>query len=120
MLRVVDARTGQDAERGGDGAFIVWDQREYLVEADGEPLRAQPPMLHVLPIGGVATLCFGNYVGLAEVLGHPFRVRHGKLTEQAFDHMLDGVVAEVADLAFSFDSPTMRSVKTYGISSARP
>jgi hypothetical protein len=106
MLRVVDAKTGEEAAQDADGAFVVWDQREYLVQAVGEPLRDQPPVLQVQALGDVARLAFDNYVGLAEVLGHPFRVRHGKLTDEAFDQMLNGIVAEVADLAFDFGSPT--------------
>src|SRR5215472_4544961 len=82
------------------------DQREYLIQSQGERLRDQPPVLRLQTLGDVARLAFDNYVGLAEVLGHRFRVRHGKLTDVAFDQMLDAVVAEVADLAFDFASPT--------------
>src|SRR5262249_25183470 len=82
------------------------DQREYLIQSQGERLRDQPPVLRLQTLGDVARLAFDNYVGLAEVLGHRFRVRHGKLTDVAFDQMLDAVVAEVADLAFDSASPT--------------
>ena len=106
MLRVVDASTGDEAQCDEQGAFVVWDQRTYLVQAVGESLRNHPPVLEIQRLGDVARLAFENYVGLAEVLGHRFHVRHGKLTADAFDAMLDGVVAEVADLAFDFGSPT--------------
>lgn len=106
MLRVVDAATGQDVERDARGAFLIWDQREYLVQADGEALRPQPPILRMHALGGTGTLIFDNYVGYAEVLGQRFHVRHGKLTEASFDEMLDSVVSETADLAFDFGSAT--------------
>lgn len=104
MLHVVDASSGEEVPRDVDGCFVVWDQRDYLVQ--GEALQAHPPVLRLQHLGGVGVLCFDNYVGLAEIAGQRFRVRHGKLTETAFDRMLDGVVHDLADLAFDFGSPT--------------
>ena len=106
MLRVVDSASGEEAQRDGNGAFIVFDQREYLVESLDGSLQAHPPVLKLQAIGNIGQLAFDNYVGLAELHGERFRVRHGKLTEGAFEQMLDVVVSQVADLAFDFDTPT--------------
>jgi len=89
-----------------DGTFRLQDQREYVVRADA-PLKSEPPVLVVDEHDPTrAILFFENYVGLAEVAGHRMRVLNSKLTEDAFERMLDGVVADAADLAFDFGAST--------------
>src|SRR5688572_16657655 len=92
-----------------DGLFEVKDVKSYLLEVE-HPLEAErlPPFITPLPIGSgrIARVCFDNYVGLAEASGLRFRVNHSKLSGEAFDGMLDAVVAGVMDLAFDFAAPT--------------
>lgn len=109
-MEVLDAKTRKVVPRTADGAFVVVDQREYIVHSD-ESLTEISGLLSLLPISSiaenrVARLCFENYVGLAQVAGERFQVKNSKLSEEAFEAMLDGVVEEVADLAFDFASPT--------------
>ncbi|WP_437318177.1 DUF2357 domain-containing protein [Sorangium sp. So ce385] len=107
MIQIYDAGSGDPVHQDATGAFVVHDQRTYLLRSE-EPLGAGTRHLTIQPgsSGRVATLCFNNYVGLAQVAGLRFRVRHAKLTEPAFTAMLDGVVRDVADLAFDYGSPT--------------
>lgn len=106
-MEVHDANTGKVVPRGEDGAFVVVDQREYIVKSD-ESLTEIAGLLSVLPVdeNRVGRLCFENYVGLAQVAGERFQVKNSKLSEEAFEAMLDGVVEQIADLAFDFASPT--------------
>ncbi len=104
-MEVLDEKTGQQVPRE-EGAFVVVEQRAYIVRSD-EPL-IESGVLSVLPVGDrrIAKLRFGNYVGLAEVAGERFWVKNSKLSEETFEAMLDGVVEQVADLAFDYGSPT--------------
>ena len=106
-VRIFEEKSGDCVEQDASGAFVVHDQRRYVVLSDG-PLVAHGQVLKVQPRieRGRGTLYFDNYVGLAEIGGLRLRVRHSKLTEEAFTRMLDGVVADVADLAFDYGSPT--------------
>lgn len=106
-MDVLDAKTKQAVPRADDGAFVVVDQRDYILRAETAFTEVKG-LLSVLPVdeGRVATLCFDNYVGLAEVAGERFRVKHSKLSPETFEAMLDDVVEQVADLAFDYASPT--------------
>ena len=107
VLQICDARSAEPVSQDKDGAYIVHDQRRYIVRSD-VPLAPYGRVMQVQPLscGLIGTLFFENYVGLAQINGHRFRVKHSKLTEEAFDAMLDGVVRDVADLAFDYGSPT--------------
>src|SRR5262245_37213071 len=106
-MKVLDKQTRLPVPTDSNGVFLVRDQHDYCVEGEA-PLAGIEPVLVVLPVGGglFGELFFENYVGLAEVAGHRFRVMHSKLTEDAFTAMLDGVVKDVGDLAFDFCSRT--------------
>lgn len=87
-----------------DGVYPVRDQAEYVA-------FDAPPGLGAGAFGrqlgeGVVRVAFDNAVGLAESCGVRFRVHHSKLTEGAFEAMLDQVVSEVANLAFAFGAST--------------
>lgn len=94
-------------KRDDSGAFIVYDQRRYVIRSE-TPLVQYGNVLTVQPLsdGRFGTLYFENYVGRAEIHGMRFIVEHSKLTTEAFGKMLDGVVRDVADLAFDYESPT--------------
>ncbi|WP_272424511.1 DUF2357 domain-containing protein [Polyangium jinanense] len=106
-IRICEAKSGRAVEQDASGVFAIHDQRRYVIRSE-TALVPHEPVLQVQPLseGRLGTLYFQNYVGLAEMGGLRFRVQHAKLTETAFSRMLDGVVADVADLAFDYGSPT--------------
>lgn len=106
-IDICEAQSGKTVALDASGAFLVHDQRRYVLRSD-TPLIELPNVLKVQPLsdGRLGTLYFENYVGLAEIHGMRFRVQHSKLTPTAFANMLDGVVRDVADLAFDYQSPT--------------
>lgn len=106
-IRICDARSGKEAERDASGAFLVHDQVRYVVQVESKLVEhGRVLQIQHLSDGLRGTLYFENYVGLAEISGFRFRVRHSKLTQEAFMSMLDGVVRDVGDLAFDYASPT--------------
>lgn len=107
-IHICEARNPQEiVKRDLSGAFIVYDQRRYVIRSE-TPLVQYGHVLTVQPLsdGRFGTLYFENYVGRAEIHGMRFIVEHSKLTTEAFGKMLDGVVRDVADLAFDYESPT--------------
>jgi uncharacterized protein len=105
VLTLIDKREDR-AIAAVDGVFDVYDQREYEVKSD-EPLPPSESVLRVSRLDArMGTLFFENFVGLAEVGRHRFRVLNSKLTSEMFDQMLDEVVQDAADLAFTFGAPT--------------
>ncbi len=107
-IHICEAQNPQEVvKRDGSGAFIVYDQRRYVIRSE-TPLVQYGHVLTVQPLseGRFGTLYFENYVGRAEIHGMLFMVEHSKLTTEAFGKMLDGVVRDVADLAFDYESPT--------------
>jgi uncharacterized protein len=106
-VRICDTRSGEAVKQDATGVYLVHDQRRYAIRSEAI-LTAHGDVLQVQPLseGRFGSLYFENYVGLAEVSGLRFRVQHSKLTDESFATMLDGVVTDVADLAFDFGSPT--------------
>lgn len=106
-IQICDAKSGALITPDDSGAFVVRDQRHYIVRSSS-PLTAYGQVLQINPLsdGLLGTLYFENYVGRAEIHGLRFDVQHSKLTSSAFAKLLDGVVRDVADLAFDYQSPT--------------
>jgi hypothetical protein len=94
-----------------DQVFALEAQTRYVLETD--TASSLPEVDGVLtPEQGApwrAALCFRNYVGVAELAGHRFRVVHKRLSEPTFEAMLQEVVQRVADLVFDYGSPTLGS-----------
>jgi len=101
--------SGQVFVLGNDGIPELQEWTSYVIE--GTNLEGIPGFVSILKTddlgsGTLAEINFGNYVGIASILGKQFRVKSKKISAEVFNQMLAEVSEEISNLPFDFNTPT--------------